>query len=201
MGCLEDVSGCPMNTVPPHLVTVTQGFWIGTTEVTVAAYRKYAEAQSAPVPTGLEGDDHPVARVTWSDASSFCQWVGGRLPTEAEWEYAARAGVAGPRYGPLDQIAWFDANSNGTQRVASKRSNPFGLYDMLGNVAEWTADWFGEYGWNAVTDPRGPAAGTFRAVRGGSYVDPPNSVTVWIRRPMSPDATAADVGFRCVLEK
>ena len=201
MGCSDQLSGCPLDELPPHLVTVTKGFWIGTTEVTVAAYRKYAEARSAPMPTGLEGDDHPVARVTWDDASSFCQWVGGRLPTEAEWEFAARGGVIGARPGPLDRIAWFSGNSTGTQKVASKQRNPFDLYDMLGNVAEWTADWLGEYGWNSATDPRGPAAGAFRVVRGGSYVDPPNSITVWTRRPMAPDATAADVGFRCVLEK
>jgi formylglycine-generating enzyme required for sulfatase activity len=201
MGCSDQVSGCPLDQQPPHLVTISRAFWIGTTEATVAAYRKYAQAKGAPIPMGLDGDDHPMASVIWADASMFCQWAGGRLPTEAEWEYAARAGVSGPRYGPLDQIAWFHGNSNGTQKVASKLSNPFGVYDMLGNVAEWTGDWFGQYGWDAVTDPRGPATGTFRVVRGGSYVDPPNSITAWIRRPMAPDATAADVGFRCVLEK
>jgi formylglycine-generating enzyme required for sulfatase activity len=199
MGCTDQLGGCPLAEIPPHLVKISRPFWIAVTEVTVSAYRKYAESTGAVVPTGLGGGDHPIAEVTWSDATSFCQWVGGRLPTEAEWEYAARGGVAGPRYGPLDQIAWFQGNSSGTQRVASKQRNASGLYDMLGNVAEWTADWLGDYHWGEATDPKGPAAGTLRVVRGGSYVDPPNSVMVWSRRAMPPEATAKDVGFRCVL--
>ncbi len=112
------------------------------------------------------GDDNlPVEQVTWDEAKHFCEAVGGRLPTEAEWEYAARAGTAGERYGNLEAIAWYAGNSSTrnsggqTHPVGSKASNAWNLYDMLGNVNQWIADWFGEkyYGQQESTDPQGPA--------------------------------------------
>jgi formylglycine-generating enzyme required for sulfatase activity len=95
---------------------------------------------------------------------------GYRLPTESEWEYAARAGSQASAYGPLDEVAWYDRNSNNTiHPVAEKRPNVFGLYDMLGNVWEWTWDWYGSYPGGSVTNPIGPKSGTERVFRGGSW--------------------------------
>jgi formylglycine-generating enzyme required for sulfatase activity len=97
---------------------------------------------------------------------------GYRLPTEAEWEYAARAGTTAARYGALDAVGWYDANSgNTTHRVATKQANAWGLHDMLGNVWEWVQDWHAEYPSGAVSDPQGPASGVNRVYRGGSWFD------------------------------
>jgi formylglycine-generating enzyme required for sulfatase activity len=88
-------------------------------------------------------DQLPVDTVSWDSAKAFCERVGMRLPTEAEWEWASRGGIAAERYGPLDQIAWYRGNSGGqTHAVRQKLPNPYGLYDMLGNVWEWVADWY-----------------------------------------------------------
>ena len=112
------------------------GFWLARTEVTVAAYAKYAARRGLPA---RSGDPRlPVTGLSWPEAKAYCIAVGGRLPTEAEWEYAARAGASGAYYGPLPAIAWYEANSEGApQPGGRKRPNAFGLYDMLGNVWEW----------------------------------------------------------------
>ena len=114
-------------------------------------------------------EDHPVVRVNWDDATAYCQWAGGRLPTEAEWERAARG--AGEPAARLKDVAWFSANSGDqTHPVGQKRPNGYGLYDMLGNVWEWCGDWYQEdyYKVGPSTDPKGPTSGQFRALRGGS---------------------------------
>ena len=107
-------------------------------------------------PSDFKGANLPVETVSWDEAQSYCQAIGGRLPTEAEWEYAARAGSTGARYGDLDQIAWYSGNSGGkTHEVGQKQANAWGLFDMLGNVWQWTADWY--------------AQGQSRALRGGAW--------------------------------
>src|SRR4029077_18031475 len=121
-------------------------------------------ATSPDNPPPSDGDPHnepamPVVNVTWDEANDFCKWAGGRLPTEAEWEYAARAGSSTPRYGELNDIAWYEKNSGNTiHRVGQKRANQFGLFDMLGNSWEWVNDWYDGkyYAKSPPSDPTGP---------------------------------------------
>jgi formylglycine-generating enzyme required for sulfatase activity len=164
MGCSPDDNECMDDEKPAHRVTISKGFWLGQTEVIEDAYRKVTGKDGGLVRRG----QRPVHSTTWEEARDYCTAVGMRLPTEAEWEYAARAGSTGSRHGELDKIAWFEDNSDRqTHNVATKEPNAWGLYDMLGNVAEFTADWFGRYAPGAATDPLGPAVGRFRVRRGG----------------------------------
>ena len=179
---------------PAHPVTLTQGFWLGQTPVTQQAY----ERLTGKNPSHFKGPNRPVEQVTWDEAQGYCRAIGGRLPTEAEWEYAARAGTAGARYGVLDRVAWYDANSgNKTHDVGQKQANAFGLYDMLGNVWQWTADWYGRYGAAAQSDPSGPASGQYRVLRGGSWGDVSWFVRVSTRGWHLPGNRFSDFGFRC----
>jgi hypothetical protein len=200
MGCSPGDEGCRDNEKPAHEVTISRGFWMGETAVTVGAYKRYAEAESQSMPSA--GDDNlPLVSVTWSEASSYCKWAGGRLPTEAEWEYAARAGAPGARYGNLDDIAWYGSNSGGGLKpVGQKQPNAFGLFDTLGNVWEWTADWFSEeyYKGSEREDPVGPPNGTSRALRGGAWGSSPRDARVSCRNRVLPGDRGSGVGFRCV---
>ena len=175
-----------------HQVTLTRGFWILDHEVTQGEYQW---VMGRPLYFGFRGSNLPVENISWFEANDFCKELTRkdrelnkirndqeyRLPTEAEWEYAARAGTTGARYtvdgkdviASLDLIAWWDGNSsNQTHPVKTKRPNAWGLYDMLGNVYEWCGDRFGEYPTGPVTDPTGPPPGSgsnARMQRGGSW--------------------------------
>jgi formylglycine-generating enzyme required for sulfatase activity len=244
MGCSEGDRDCATarRENPPHLVTLTKNFWMGQTEVTVGAYKRFATATGRgmpPEPTysarssvtfemnpGWKEEQQPIVNVNWHDSVAYCQWIGGRLPTEAEWEYAARAGERSARYGRLEDIAWYMENSgrerldleamrakgdnlreiipraalngNTTHNVAQKQPNRWGLYDMLGNAHEWVQDWEGPYSASPATDPVGPATGDLRIVRGSEYFGPPWLVTLSLRTADVPDHGDGANGFRCV---
>ncbi len=161
MGCSAGDGECYVDEQPAHEVTLTKGFWIGQTEVTQEAF----EHVTGDNPSKSKWSRMlPVESVTWNEAKGFCATVGMRLPTEAEWEYAARGGSAGARYGNVDTVAWYRGNSgNLMHEVGQKQANGYGLYDMLGNVEEWVADWGGGYAAGAATNPQGPPSGQLRA--------------------------------------
>jgi formylglycine-generating enzyme required for sulfatase activity len=155
-----------------HLVEITQPFLLKTTPVTQAEWL----AVIGDNPARFNGDDRrPVEQVSWADAARFCESLcaqtGGmyRLPTEAQWEYACRAGTTAARYGDLDAIAWYDDyDGMDTEPVGQKQPNAWGLYDMLGNVCEWCLDWYDAYASEPQRDPQGPPSGSLRVFRGGA---------------------------------
>ena len=160
-----------------HRVTLTKAFWLGRTTVTQAQWRAVMESN----PSHIKGEDLPVECVSWDDATEFCGKLNGEglissgwkfaLPTEAQWEFACRAGTTGPYGGDLDKMSWYFGNSGGmTRPVETKIPNAWGLYDLHGNVAQWCADWYEEYPAGSVTDPTGPSTGSYRVFRGGSGI-------------------------------
>jgi formylglycine-generating enzyme required for sulfatase activity len=195
-----------------HQVTLTRDFWLGATEVTQAQWR----AMLGSNPSRFDDCDAcPVESVSWDDAVAYLNALsdreglgrcydganfrgvgceGYRLPTEAEWEYAARAGTTGPRYGDLDAIAWHFDNSGGeTHPVGQKQPNAWGLHDMLGNVSEWLHDWYGSYPSGAVSDPQGPVGGANRVSRGGGWGSGAGSLRAAARGSGTPGVR--DYGF------
>ena len=195
-----------------HSVTLTRGFWMSDHETTQAEY----ESAMGRNPSGFQGSTLPVENVSWDDAVSYCAKLSARelaagrivagqayrLPTEAEWEYAARAGTTGAYAGELGSMGWYDANSGyKTHAVNGKQANDWGLHDMHGNVWEWCSDWYGAFSSTAQTDPRGPSVGPSRVIRGGSYSHDAGRCRVAVR---SYDfRNSADwhyfIGFRSVL--
>lgn len=209
MGCSPGDEECFNEEKPAHHVTISKGFWMGQTEVTVRAYKRFAgisenepplEANSAAYHHQL---DMPVVNVTWDEADEYCKWAGGRLPTEAEWEYAARGGDKQARYSQLDEIAWYQKNSvNATHKVAQKIPNGFGLFDVLGNAWEWVGDWYDGryYSRSPDVDPAGPQSGTMHVLRGGSWISTPNLLRVSDRGRSKAELRFNYFGYRCVLE-
>jgi formylglycine-generating enzyme required for sulfatase activity len=206
MGCSASNSyGCQNNEMP-HEVTLTQAFYLSRTEVTQAQW----VAKMGSNPSYFVGDtSRPVEQVSWNDIQPFCTSTGMRLPTEAEWEYAYRAGTFTAFHGwpanpsgtnddnQLGTIAWFLPNSaNTTCPVAGKAANGFGLYDMSGNVWEWCQDWNGAYASGAQTNPTGPGSGSYRVLRGGYWADDSNSCRASSRGNASPDFRYFYFGFR-----
>jgi len=162
-----------------HRVTLTQGYWLGSTEVTQGQW----ESVMGSTPSYFKGRDLPVEQVSWEEAMEFCRKLTEReraagrlasgyaytLPTEAQWEYACRAGTTGAYAGDLDAMGWNDGNSGSqTHAVGQKRANGWGLYDMHGNVWEWCLDWYGDYPSGSVVDPRGASSGSSRVYRGAA---------------------------------
>jgi formylglycine-generating enzyme required for sulfatase activity len=206
MGCSPSDTECERDEKPPHLVTITKGYWLGQTEVTVGAYKRFAAATGTAMPPhpdfnpGWSNKQMLMVNVSWDDAQAYCTWTGGRLPTEAEWEYAARAESTEARYGSLADVAWYNETSRWhAHPVGEKRANGFGLYDMLGNVWEWVNDWYDAnyYKNSASQDPAGPVMGVYGVLRGGSWSSDPKYVRVSNRNRSNPGSSHVNVGFRC----
>jgi len=210
---------------PRHTVYL-DAFYMDKYEVTVGQYKKFINAtgHSAPdwsnVSKYSPTDNHPIVYVSWNDAQKYAKWAGKRLPTEAEWEKAARGGLVGKKF------PWGDKDPDGTQcnfadkntdysrsdksvddgyqytaPVGSFTPNGYGLYDMAGNVWEWCADWYAEdyYANSPSRNPQGPSSGEYRVCRGGSWLDAPGGVRAAFRGWGDPTFSSGDVGFRCVV--
>jgi formylglycine-generating enzyme required for sulfatase activity len=197
-GCSVSDQECDGNEKPGRDAKITKGFWLGQTEVIQRAFQQV----SGKTPSEYKGSDLPVETVSWNDARDYCSAIGGRLPSEAQWEYAAKAGTAGGRYGSLEQVAWYGANSGqrAAHSVGQKEANDWGLKDMLGNVWEWTNDPYNESLPTSAQDPVGPSLGNTRALRGGSWNDGPRFVRASARTKRLPDTQDSNIGFRCVGE-
>ncbi len=234
-----------------HEVTLTKGFLMQTTQVTVGQWRKFAEeykteAEIRDGAYGMSGkewkkskdfywdnpgfkqnDDYPVTCVTWNDTQAFIIWLNEkesmnkyRLPTEAEWEYSARAGTTtaycfGKEQRRLGQYAWYCRNSgNNTHPVGKLLPNAWGLYDMHGNVWEWCQDWYSAYPSHSVKDPKGPDKGSYRLLLGGAWESSPFKfgwdIVNWLyvdqscrsayRNYNDPAYRSSNVGFRILRE-
>ncbi|QOV90949.1 formylglycine-generating enzyme family protein [Humisphaera borealis] len=188
-----------------HQVTLTRGFMMGATEVTQTQW----QAVMGNNPSCFKGDDLPVEQVSWDDAVAFCTKLSQkegkkyRLPTEAEWEYACRAGKSGSYAGTgrLDDMGWYRDNSGDkTHPVGQKTQNDWGLHDMHGNVHEWCNDWYGDYPANPVTDPQGPVGGRSRVLRGGSWGISFLGCRSGSRTGYAPGGRVDFIGFRLLLE-
>ncbi len=192
--------------LPAHLVRISQPFYLGTCEVTQAQWQEVMEN----APSHFMGDPNlPVENVSWDDVQEFIHRLNERenhteyrLPTEAEWEYAARAGSTmaysfGDDSVRLGEYAWYAENSGGRSHVVGQlEPNAWGLYDMHGNIWEWVQDWYAEYLSEMLTDPYGPASGSFRVFRGGSWNNRARYCRSSFREGDVPDHRGNDLGFR-----
>ncbi len=198
---------------PLHTVRL-DAFYMDSHEVTNAQYLAFCQATERRLPkfwgmeefrSGPEFPDHPVLGVSWNDAKAYAEWAGKRLPTEAEWEYAARGGLKGQPYPHGAEIDQEKANyrSEGSVSGGSFSANGFGLYDMAGNVREWVADYYGPdyYATSPRDNPTGPEKGKFRVVRGGGWYSGPSCQNVHTRNALRPAWVDFNVGFRCAREE
>lgn len=254
MGCVPGDNDCEPNETPRHPVTLTRAFELMTTEVSVGMFRAFVAATKYRTSAEREGtglvfdrktqrwgevpganwsapgfpqtDAHPVVQVSWDDAVAACKWLGGRLPMEAEWEYAARGGLDGAQFAwgnaalplvggrpaanvadesfrreypmlPRAAFAGYDDGYVYTAPVGMFPPNAFGLFDMGANAGEYTADWLGPYQAGSVTDPRGPSSGKERVVKGVSWYSDPHHVRVSTRLHYSPTHRQTNDGVRC----
>jgi sulfatase modifying factor 1 len=197
---------------PVHKVHV-DSFHIAKCEATNAQYLAFCEATEHRLPVfwGVDGfrcgpdyPDHPVVGVSWIDAFTYAGWCCKRLPTEAEWEYAARGGLEGMNYPNGNTLTPSDGNyarsdERGTLAIGSYPANGFGLHDMQGNVVEWVADWYDPYFYSSspAENPAGPEVGKFKVIRGGGWHSGPGCNAVHFRNALPPGWLDFNVGFRC----
>jgi formylglycine-generating enzyme required for sulfatase activity len=191
----------------PHRVTLTKGIWLGVYPVTQAQWQKVMKNN----PSCFTGEDRPVEQVSWDDCQEFCRKLSVRegktyrLPTEAEWEYACRAGTTtaycfGDDPALLNDYAWHLGNSFiQTHPVGQKKANAWGLFDVHGNVWQWCQDWYGDYPRADQVDPQGPARGSFRVLRGGGWNDDPQGCRSAFRSWFGPGLRSRDLGCRLAL--
>jgi formylglycine-generating enzyme required for sulfatase activity len=213
MGCSPSTGiGCSSDENPVHAVTLTAAFYLGRFEVTQAQWQQ----QTGDNPSTFRGESypaatHPVEQVDWGSAQSFAVSIGMRLPTEAEWEYAYRAGTTSAYHGSaasvsgssndayLGAIGWWSSNSGGSTRpVGQKLGNGLGLHDMSGNVWEWVNDWYSTtyYDASPASDPPGPSAGSSRVLRGGSWISDAGNVGCRASSRIPWGSAVWNVGFR-----
>ena len=191
---------------PVHSVTLST-YYIGETEVTQELW----QAVMGGNPSRFTGSQRPVEQVSWNDCQEFIERLNAltgknfRLPTEAEWEYAARGGNKSKGYiysgsNDVDVVAWYGNNTgSGTHEVKGKLPNELGLYDMSGNVWEWCSDWYGSYSEESVTNPQGPSSGSYRVLRGGSWNYDASSCCCTIRNFYMPTLTNRNLGLRLAI--
>ena len=191
-----------------HAVALSEPYYLGVYEVTQGQYELVMGRNDSK----FRGPDRPVEQVSWQDAVTFCEKLSAlpaekvaghvyRLPTEAEWEYACRAGTVTPYHAgesgaDLSDAAWFNGNTEATQPVGQKEPNAFGLFDMAGNVWEWCQDLYGPYADKQVRDPQGPASGSERVNRGGSWINLPQVCRSASRSRFSAERSYTVLGFR-----
>lgn len=211
LGSPQSESGPDSDEQPQTRVRFAKGFWVARTEVTQAQYRMVMGGN--PSQNTRAGEHAPVDSVSWNDAMAFCSRLNAReqkagrvpdgyayqLPSEVQWEYACRAGTTGPYAGEIRQIGVVGRKSSGSAAVGSLRPNAWGLYDMHGNVSEWTRSWYGPYPGGTVDDFAGPASGRVRVFRGGAYDSPARSVRSAYRGYVSGSGEDENRGFRVVL--
>ena len=194
---------------PVHRVTLTNDYYIGKYEVTQALW----QAVMGSNPSNFKGDALPVEQVSWNDCQDFISKLNAmtgkrfRLPTEAEWEYAARGGKKSRGYQysgskTLGDVAWYDGNSGSkTHAVGTKQPNELGIYDMAGNVWEWCQDWYGSYSSSSQTNPTGAVSGSGRVNRGGSRDSVARVCRSSYRTSNSPGFRISILGLRLVLSE
>ena len=195
--------------MPVHKVTLTKPYYIGETEVTQAVW----QAVMGSNPSGYKGSNRPVENVTWNDCQTFISKLNAhtgmtfRLPTEAEWEFAARGGNISKGYiysgsNKIEEVAWYETNADDKnlqhQTVKKKKPNELGLYDMSGNVREWCQDWYGRYTAADATDPKGPSTGSWRVSRGGCWNYSALNCHCAHRYVFTPTISSYDLGLRLV---
>ncbi len=210
LGSPDDESNRGTDEGPQTRVTITRGYWIAKTEVTQAQWRAVMNTQ----PSRFKGANLPVEQVSWNEVMEFGRRVTEReriagrlplgyaytLPTEAEWEYAAKGGMPGAFNLDVNELAWHDQNSGGsTHQVGMKTPNARGLHDMLGNVWEWCADWYAPYPGGSVIDYAGPQNGQAKVSRGGSWWAGPRGARPANRYRDMPQNGNDDLGFRLAL--
>ena len=217
MGCTSEQRGDCYDRELPNRRTTVNSFYMGTFEVTQSQWEKVMgttiyqqKAKAGASNTYGTGADYPMYYVSWEEAKEFCmrlsQQTGKiyRLPTEAEWEYAARGGNKneGAKYSGgwnVDDVAWYDGNSGGSTHVCgTKRANALGIYDMSGNVYEWCEDWYGRYLSDDTNNPRGVSSGQNRVLRGGGWRFNAKSCRVSSRFDNSPNYRSHNLGFRVI---